>query len=1653
MAQAEINQLMAAMKAQNVTVVEADFQEGLSRYRTEEEFDEFLAPMTRLAAGAHANDLKVVVYYASLEVLTPNGANPEVKSMFEEHPDWVQMGWGDPHGDGTGIVDPKPNVFRGGDPYTPHWIEEGMEDAWMSPSSAYRDYYYARLKRMAGTGIDGIWVDVPLYSDWGANTWNDISDAAKARFTADTGLVAPTEEGWDSDDLTWRRWIAWRHGELTRFIADAALAVRTNPDRPDFVIVVETLPTDYAGATVWGLEGADLRSIEGVISVWEVSTLSINTGMRKAREDDWISYISVQKYIKAASGTKPAWSFAYGKQADDAELLAGEILSSRNNVYEVKQPDMTATVAPAYRTNLFGWIKSNESYLSNTAPAARVALLYSLASRDYVDKFEGLGQFATTTDGGDDSWWSNAPSESAYERQYVAEFRGMVKLLVHNHIPFEVVVNPASAAELAKYQTVIMPDWEAASNAEVNIIKAYVDNGGHIIVTGPNPSGWNAVGSYRNEYALSAYLGIDKVALPPPVVPGIQRIQSHGSGEARYFSDLLGKKYFTNAIDAPAAAASLLEAINFTSTPWLITNADKKVHMELTQVANKLILHHVNFIGVDGTLSVPNTSVTTTLKIPEGKEVAAVELTSPDNATHALAPLAYTKTGQGVTFTVPLKKYSVVVVSLADFVTDASSLNVLEGGTASFNVKLSLQPSSDVVVTVARTSGDAGISVSSGASLTFTPSNWDSYQEVTVAAAENADAANKSAAITCSADGLVSRIITATEINNDFSLTVTNDGNGTTAPPSCIVQKDVAINIAATASDEADYPFVNWMVSGDATFANANSAITTVTLKGNATVTAIFRKAIANGTAITAISGNAGSRREYKITVPVTVPAQALLEVKGYGGTGDCDITISKDATVLKYASGATNNEALQIENPVGDYIVSLNAKTDYSGLTLLAKCFNATPAPPTKVAASKGAYHDSILVTWKASAGATGYLIYRSESNNIPADPIAETADTSFIDIFNLAAGKIYNYWIKAKNGTVPGLSAQSAKASGSISNAPVAPTSVTASDGTYFDKIRVTWPKVAGATSYMVFRTVAATTVPDDTNLIGKTTALFFDDFGDDIAPHNKYYYWIKAKNNGATTATSRSNEGCLSSKGPAKVTASTTYADRIVVTWAAVPGATSYDVYRDTVSKFTENMVKVGNAVEALTCKDAPLVVGTYYYRVKAKYGSYESDFSSTASTGKVGLSAHPDATPLVNGTVSELSGIRGKGSCLYFSMEVPIDTSRLVATLDGTTNALENDCNLFAKFANVPTSSSYNAKGVENKDNETLSVSNPSPGTWYFLLYGATEYDNVTLTVNCYSVTDIVLSQVPSNGMTVPFTASFKGQVVDETGKTGIAGLSIQVRNPVTGATVWLPAKTDARGFFTYSTVINSGGEYTFDFFFTGMPDTAKGTASHTVWTQKGCLLADPGSFFDSSAYLPATPVPLVQNDRLGLQDFLSTRNGWDEDAIDPTSETMWVNNTLAKAKDDVKLLGKLDDGLYMFFYGVEGAGVGNDLTVTSALSAVPFVVHVASDKQENVIANLTDLGLIDPLVAANITSGGVGVVAITAVNNPDENPLTGLYDISLFADQQLELLADVAGKSGTSGITVVNNLDVQAKQATITLASGKKINVIVSSFSK
>jgi hypothetical protein len=101
--------------------------------------------------------------------------------------------------------------------------------------------------------------------------------------------------------------------------------------------------------------------------------------------------------------------------------------------------------------------------------------------------------------------------------------------------------------------------------------------------------------------------------------------------------------------------------------------------------------------------------------------------------------------------------------TLAGIVTEADIVAVREGGTATLRVCLSQPPTQSVNVTLTRDSGDPDLSVN-GEPLVFTPSNWNTWQTLTLAAAPDADTTTGKALFTCRAPGWLSAAFTAQEV-------------------------------------------------------------------------------------------------------------------------------------------------------------------------------------------------------------------------------------------------------------------------------------------------------------------------------------------------------------------------------------------------------------------------------------------------------------------------------------------------------------------------------------------------------------------------------------------------------------------------------------------------------------------------------------------------------------------------------------------------------------------------------------------------------------------------------------------------------------------------------------------------------------------------
>lgn len=243
----------------------------------------------------------------------------------------------------------------------------------------------------------------------------------------------------------------------------------------------------------------------------------------------------------------------------------------------------------------------------------------------------------------------------------------------------------------------------------------------------------------------------------------------------------------------------------------------------------------------------------------------------------------------------------------------------------------------------------------------------------------------------------------------------------------------------------------------------------------------------------------------------------------------------------------------------------------------------------------------------WNQVNGATGYIIYRSElkdgkwtswTNLGTAKATAKT----FTDK-TVKSGVQYKYTIRAKNGNY--------KSSYIDSNSSIFLSIPTVKIANAETGVKVTWGKIDGATSYLVYRSE----YNSKTKKWSKWKTLETVDttsFVDETAVSNvKYKYTVRALNGEFRSYYTASAE-LLYLKAPT-VTAEK-IDEGIKVSWTKIEGATSYIIYRSELSKDGKwsKWTKLGTAGEKYTsCKDKTAKEDvTYKYTVRAVNGKLMS-----------------------------------------------------------------------------------------------------------------------------------------------------------------------------------------------------------------------------------------------------------------------------------------------------------------------------------------------------------------------------------------------------------------------------------------------------------
>ena len=416
-------------------------------------YDSFLHPEEKLAAiravaeGAHKAGNHAFVYIAGLECITANAAQVP-HSVVKDHPDWLQR-----------KITGEPAVFGGGDAF---WITKGDEDVWISPyATEWRKIYMERVRQIAATGIDGIYVDIPYWMthfDGWEDTWASFDDATVAAFRSQTGLDARHDlKLGDFSDPNFRRWVDFRIQSLTDFMQEIdQVAKAVNPE-------IKTIPEIYPGIEEEAVRvGADVYSLYAVNdAIAHEYEFGSGDHMAASRTPfDWFRYqIGMQTFRAFAQG-KATWILNYSWDGDPKvaapeamkNLFMSEVMAGAN-VWDAKTHVMSGSNDLATRKQVFAWIAAHEKTFYRPRRAIDpVGVYFSPTTRNYFTK------------------------------EFLRSYQGTLLLLMQSHREYQIVT--PRTLDSFRGKNLILPDVRILSKEETASLRTYAGGVGKIIATG-----------------------------------------------------------------------------------------------------------------------------------------------------------------------------------------------------------------------------------------------------------------------------------------------------------------------------------------------------------------------------------------------------------------------------------------------------------------------------------------------------------------------------------------------------------------------------------------------------------------------------------------------------------------------------------------------------------------------------------------------------------------------------------------------------------------------------------------------------------------------------------------------------------------------------------------------------------------------------------------------------------------------------------------------------------------------------------------------------------------------------------------------------------------------------------------------------------------
>ena len=427
-------------------------------------YESFIDPQAKLKAihdvaeAAHHAGNYAFVYIAGTECITAHG-DQVAHTLAKDHPDWLQR-----------KITGEPAVFGGGSAF---WIRKGDEDVWVSPyAPEWRKTYMERVRQIAATGIDGIYVDIPYWMthfDGWEDTWASFDDYTVAAFKQQTGLDAKHDlKLGDFADPAFRKWVEFRIQTFTDFMGEIdRTAKAVNPK-------IKTIPEIYPGIEEEAVRvGADVYSLYPVVdAVAHEYEFGSSGHMASERNPlDWFRYQVGMHSFRAFAQGKATWILNYSwdgdKKVDIRESMMNLAMSQimvGANFWDAPGHSMGGSNDLPTRKKIFDWIQAHEkTFYLPRGPVDPIGVYFSPETRNF------------------------------YADEFLASYRGILILLMQKHIEFQ-IVTPRTLADFHG-QTLVLPDVRLLGESEKSSLQAFVAQGKRLVITGTDATGLGSVES------------------------------------------------------------------------------------------------------------------------------------------------------------------------------------------------------------------------------------------------------------------------------------------------------------------------------------------------------------------------------------------------------------------------------------------------------------------------------------------------------------------------------------------------------------------------------------------------------------------------------------------------------------------------------------------------------------------------------------------------------------------------------------------------------------------------------------------------------------------------------------------------------------------------------------------------------------------------------------------------------------------------------------------------------------------------------------------------------------------------------------------------------------------------------------------------------